>query len=102
MPQDTIRAMRKPLPETENSLAHKPNEIITEPNYKVQGPDKCDKLAMLKKSVMPPPIILFSVTSVRKETSSLPTEGNAAYKLQQEGASYSMQCKKKKHCNGQK
>jgi hypothetical protein len=67
MPQDTIRGLRKPLHETENSLTHKPNEIITEPNYKVQGPDKTNTLAVSKNSVMPPPIILLSVTSARKE-----------------------------------
>jgi len=66
MPQDTIRGLRKPLPERENSLTHKPNEIITQPNYKFQGPGKSITLAVSKNSVTPPPIILLSVTSVSK------------------------------------
>lgn len=49
MPQDTITGLRKPLPERENSLTHKPNEIITEPNYKFQGPGKSNTLAVSKK-----------------------------------------------------
>jgi len=67
MPQDTIRGLRKPLSETENSLTHTPNEIITGPNYKVQGPYKSNTLAVPKNSVIPPPIILLSVNSVSKE-----------------------------------
>jgi len=67
MPQDTIRGLRKPLSERENSLTHKPNEIITEPNYKVQDPGESNMLAVSKNSVMPLPIILLSVTSVSKE-----------------------------------
>jgi hypothetical protein len=51
---------------------------------------------------MPPPIILLPITYLSKETSTLHTEGKAAYKLQQECASYLMQCQKKKQCNGQK
>jgi hypothetical protein len=50
---------------------------------------------------MPPPIIILPITYLNKETSMLHTEGNAAYKLQQEGASYLIQCQKKKQCNGQ-
>jgi hypothetical protein len=57
MPQDPIRGLRKPLPETENSLTHKPNEIITEPNCEVQDPDKSNTLAVSKNSAMLPPII---------------------------------------------
>jgi hypothetical protein len=57
MPQDTNRELRKPLPETENSLTHKPIAIITEPNYEVQGPDKSNALAVSKNSLMLPPII---------------------------------------------
>jgi len=44
-----------------------PNEIITAPNYKVQDPGKSNTLAVSKNSVMPPPIILLSITPVSKE-----------------------------------
>jgi len=53
MPQDTNRGLHKPLPERENSLTHKPNEIITEPDYKVQDPGKSNTLPVSKNSVMP-------------------------------------------------
>ena len=67
MPQDTIRGLRKALSERKNSLTHMPNEIITAPNYKVQDPGKSNTLAVSKNSVMPPPIILLSITPVSKE-----------------------------------